>query len=200
MVSGDALRSEIAQVRAELDQLKLRQVELEQRIQVLEQGLATEPGLASTSAHSARAVASVPPAAKPVESLTNDPMALVNSHSSSAEKISLFRSRFSGRSNVYTYAWEWPEKQKKGWSPKLIDKVAGEGFDLPTLDTLVLAAPARFKGNIIQQVGRITRDASISETKQRCATVHDFNDHLVPVLNNMFRKRRAVILKEGFTS
>ncbi|MCQ9371571.1 DEAD/DEAH box helicase [Corynebacterium sp. 35RC1] len=123
MVAGDALRSEIAQVRAELDLLKLRQVELEQRIQALEQGLATEPRPASTSAHSAHAVASVPsPAVKPAESPTNDPMALVNSHSSSAEKISLFRSRFSGRSDVYAYAWEWPEKQKKGWSPKLIDK------------------------------------------------------------------------------
>ncbi|WBT08708.1 DEAD/DEAH box helicase family protein [Corynebacterium sp. SCR221107] len=81
-----------------------------------------------------------------------------------------------------------------------IDKVAGEGFDLPTLDTLVLAAPTRFKGNIIQQIGRITRDADEVAANLREANVHDFNDHLVPVLNNMFRKRRSVILKEGFVA
>ena len=39
-----------------------------------------------------------------------------------------------------------------------MSQVAGEGIDLPALDTLVLAAPVSFRGVVIQQVGRVTRD------------------------------------------
>lgn len=100
---------------------------------------------------------------------------------------------------------EREEKRNKpaevdGFCLVAIDKVAGEGFDLPTLDTLVLAAPTRFKGNTIQQIGRITRDADEVVANLREANVHDFKDCLVPVLNNMFRKRRNVIQKEGFVA
>ena len=72
-------------------------------------------------------------------------------------------------------------------------QIAGEGVDLPTLDALVLAAPVAFKGNIIQQIGRVTRGTTAS------ATVFDFHDHLVPALTAAFRKRRTVIRTQGFT-
>lgn len=74
-----------------------------------------------------------------------------------------------------------------------MDKVAGEGFDLPTLDALVLASPISFKGNIIQRIGRVTRGAT-----NTAATVHDFNDYNCPPLAKMFKRRQRVIKNEGF--
>lgn len=74
-----------------------------------------------------------------------------------------------------------------------IDKIAGEGLDLPALDTMFLCSPVAFKGNIIQRIGRLTRGGTGS------ATVHDFHDSEVPALHRMFMKRCRVIEKAGFT-
>lgn len=75
-----------------------------------------------------------------------------------------------------------------------IDKVAGEGFDLPVLDTLFLTMPISFKGRVVQNLGRVTRgDPTVDEV-----TVHDFHDVEVPVLDRMFHKRRRAIKAEGF--
>lgn len=78
-----------------------------------------------------------------------------------------------------------------------MSQVAGEGIDLPVLNTLVLAAPVAFKGNVIQQVGRVTRDAS--GTSSSAATVHDFHDKNVSALAAAFRKRSSVLNKQSFT-
>ncbi|MDO5031291.1 DEAD/DEAH box helicase [Corynebacterium sp.] len=77
-------------------------------------------------------------------------------------------------------------------------QVAGEGLDLPDIDALVLAAPVAFKGNIIQNIGRVTRDAT--GTEGSAATIHDFNDSHVPALSAAFRKRARVIKKQGFNT
>lgn len=77
-----------------------------------------------------------------------------------------------------------------------MSQVAGEGMDLPALDTLVLAAPVAFKGSIIQQVGRVTRDAT--GENEVGAVVHDFVDKQVPALVNAARKRQSVLKMEGF--
>lgn len=69
-----------------------------------------------------------------------------------------------------------------------MSQVAGEGIDLPALNALVLAAPVAFKGNVIQQVGRVTRDAS--GTSASAATVHDFHDKNVPALAAAFPKTK----------
>ena len=79
-----------------------------------------------------------------------------------------------------------------------IDKVAGEGLDLPTLDTLFLAVPISFKGRVVQQLGRITR--GVAAVPGRVAIVHDFRDGEVPLFETMHARRRRVMLKEGFVT
>jgi len=76
------------------------------------------------------------------------------------------------------------------------DKVAGEGFDLPQLDTLFLTMPISFKGRVIQQVGRVTRHGR--ETLF-ATQVHDYRDARVPLFERMFNKRKRIITKQGFT-
>jgi len=75
-------------------------------------------------------------------------------------------------------------------------KVAGEGFDLPQLDTLFLTMPISFKGRVIQQVGRVTRHGR--ETLF-ATQVHDYRDARVPLFERMFNKRKRIITKQGFT-
>jgi superfamily II DNA or RNA helicase len=55
---------------------------------------------------------------------------------------------------------------------------AGEGFDCPTLDTLFLAAPVRWKGRLVQYAGRVLRPYPGKET----AEVHDYHDASTSVL------------------
>lgn len=77
-----------------------------------------------------------------------------------------------------------------------IDKVAGEGLDLATLNTLFLAVPISFKGKVVQQLGRITRGSD--STREVRAEVHDFHDSKVPLLDRMHTRRIRVMRKEGF--
>jgi superfamily II DNA or RNA helicase len=77
-----------------------------------------------------------------------------------------------------------------------IDRVAGEGLDLPRLDTLFLAVPISFRGRVVQNLGRVTRTSRQTPT---AAHVHDYRDVRVPLLERMFRKRHRVMLKQGFT-
>jgi superfamily II DNA or RNA helicase len=70
----------------------------------------------------------------------------------------------------------------------------GEGFDCPPLDTLFLAFPIKFKGSVVQCVGRVLRP---TETKNR-VEVHDYVDVRIPVLARMHDERRRAYASLGF--
>jgi superfamily II DNA or RNA helicase len=70
----------------------------------------------------------------------------------------------------------------------------GEGFDCPALDTVFLAFPVKFKGSIVQYVGRILRPTP-SKTG---VVVHDYVDVEVPVLANMYSERVRGYASLGF--
>ncbi|EIO4076228.1 DEAD/DEAH box helicase [Vibrio vulnificus] len=75
-------------------------------------------------------------------------------------------------------------------------RFVGEGFDLPRLDTLILALPVSWKGSLIQYVGRIQRDYKGKEKVK----VIDYVDAKIPMLLRMFNKREKGYRALGFLS
>ena len=72
-------------------------------------------------------------------------------------------------------------------------KYIGEGFDFPQLDTLFLASPIAWKGNVIQYAGRVSR-AHEGKTEIQ---VFDYVDFRIPVFVRMFGKRVNAYKKLG---
>lgn len=70
----------------------------------------------------------------------------------------------------------------------------GEGFDLPQLDTLVLAMPLSFKGRLIQYAGRIHR----AREGKAAARIYDYVDENIPVTKAMFHRRSTGYREMGY--
>ena len=68
-----------------------------------------------------------------------------------------------------------------------------EGFDLPILQNLYLTYPVKWKGSVIQMVGRILRPAAGKKT----AMIFDFIDPGVGVLGNSARVRAEVYKQQN---
>jgi superfamily II DNA or RNA helicase len=74
-------------------------------------------------------------------------------------------------------------------------KYLGEGFDLPTLDTLFLIFPFSWKGILVQYTGRLNR-AWYGKNEIH---VYDYVDEKIPMLAGMYRKRLKGYKALGFT-
>lgn len=70
----------------------------------------------------------------------------------------------------------------------------GEGFDLPELDTLILASPLSFKGRLIQYAGRIHR---LTE-KKGSVLIHDYLDYNCAITLKMYKNRLKAYKEMGY--
>jgi superfamily II DNA or RNA helicase len=71
----------------------------------------------------------------------------------------------------------------------------GEGFDLPELDTLILASPLSFEGRIIQYTGRLHRASDGKNDVQ----IIDFIDSFSAIFSKMYRNRLKAYRKIGYS-
>lgn len=70
----------------------------------------------------------------------------------------------------------------------------GEGFDLPRLDTMVLAMPLSFKGRLTQYAGRLHRSAD----GKGDVRIHDYVETNHPMMMHMHRKRMVAYREMGY--
>ncbi len=109
--------------------------------------------------------------------------------------------------NLFILKGGMGKKQRKNIFDRIIDlppgesrvllatgRYIGEGFDDDRLDTLFLALPISWRGTLTQYAGRLHRFHSA----KREVVVYDYVDFSVPVLANMFRKRRAGYKRIGY--
>ena len=70
----------------------------------------------------------------------------------------------------------------------------GEGFNYPRLDTMLMAMPISFEGNVEQYAGRLNRDYE----RKKDVIIFDYIDQHVPVLERMYHRRLRTYMKIGF--
>ena len=108
--------------------------------------------------------------------------------------------------HVYLYLGKTKKKKKVDLLKTLRDandfnyiilatsKLIGEGFDLPSLETLFVTTPFSWQGRTKQYSGRLHRQ----NVGKEVVRVYDYVDQNVGTLVNMFNKRIKVYLSEGY--
>ncbi len=74
------------------------------------------------------------------------------------------------------------------------DKYIGEGFDYPRLDTLFMAMPISWRGNVQQYVGRLHRNYD----GKKEVRAYDYIDLHVPMCNTMYKRRMKGYKASGY--
>ena len=69
----------------------------------------------------------------------------------------------------------------------------GEGFNYPRLDTMLLAMPISFEGNVEQYAGRLNRDYD----GKKDVIIYDYIDQNIPKLERMYHKRLRTYAPEN---
>lgn len=121
------------------------------------------------------------------------------------EHIQKLKALLKSHHSVYTIYGEQPGSENaeataavnKCKGPYILlatGKFAGEGLDIGTIDTLILAMPHSWKGNSIQYLGRTQRNLD-NKTEIR---VYDYVDMFVPMLASMYRKRQKTYKSQFF--
>ncbi len=82
----------------------------------------------------------------------------------------------------------------KGFLLLATSSLIGEGFDIPSLDTLMLAMPISFRGRLIQYAGRIHRQ----HEGKLYSRIFDYTEDDIPVSISMFRKRLQAYRTMGY--
>ena len=85
-------------------------------------------------------------------------------------------------------------KMTKGYILLATYQLVGEGFDLPNLETMLMASPYGGKGRTTQYIGRLHR----SYEDKTEVTVYDYIDHRVDWLSAQYNKRLKVYTKQSY--
>ena len=75
-----------------------------------------------------------------------------------------------------------------------IGQYIGEGFNYPRLDTMLMAMPISFEGNVEQYAGRLNRDYE----GKKDVIIFDYIDQNIPTLERMYHRRLRTYKKIGF--
>ena len=110
--------------------------------------------------------------------------------------------------NVFLITGKGTQKQKREQLEKLNNipadetliilatgKYAGEGFDYPRIDTLMLAMPFSWKGTLSQYCGRLHRNFAGKEE----VLIYDYVDFRLPVFDRMYQNRLKGYKQLGYT-
>lgn len=100
------------------------------------------------------------------------------------------------------YSYTAKEKAKAQGIPHLVyprftvatGSFVGEGFDFPSLDTLIMATPVSFRSVVEQYAGRLNRDYE----RKRTVIIYDYIDSHIPMCDKMYAKRLKAYRQIGY--